>query len=288
MCLFSWGVRGAIATRDEADDDVDFELVTTYTPLLLVLLRSAGLLVLSEVSVRVLGVRQNVLVVLVVLVYCDALYWRNDKLNRAAGFLCPVALAVLAGTEVTLCSPGASRPPAVLALLSYWTVQVVWPLGSAYYLAALAFGLYLPGERQVVVASVACLGVHCVLLLAGPQGVGEVMLRAVLYYTTTMLFYYSKARLSGVDRNTHSRLTVHVGMHLLFVDVYVLAGSAVVFGLLLWRVFCRSTLPGPALRTFGAPAKVAGPAPKTAGPAMHSAGDDALAQLRAAQAMRQA
>lgn len=286
MCLFSCRLRRAIATCDEADDDVNFELVTTYTPLIMALLRSAGFLILGEVSVRALGERQNVLVVLLVLVYCDALYWRDDKLNRAAGFLCPVALAVLASTNVTLCSPGAPRPPGMLALLAYWTAQVVWPVGSAYYLAALSFGLCLPGERYVVVSSATCVSIHCVLLLGGPLGTGEVMLRAVLYYSTTMLFYYCKARLSGVDRNTHSRLSVHVGLHLMFVDVYVLAGSAVVFALLLWRVFCRSTPSGPALRTFGVVAKVS--VQKHTAPVMNNVGDDTLAQLRAAQAMRSA
>ena len=285
-----------MSTREDAEDDVDFQLVTTYTPFMVAVLRSAGLVLLCEASVRWLGARQNVFAALLALVYCDAYLWRSDKLNRAVGFLCPVGLALLATTDVTLCSgaeDGADR--ALLALLPYWTVQVAWPLGSAYYLAASAFGVYRPSERQVVGVSAACLAVHCVLLLAGRQSPGEVLLRAAAYYMTSMLFYHAKARLSNVDRNAHSRLTVHVCLHLLFVDLYVLVGSALVFGLLFWRVFLRG---GPGSGGLGSgglglgghahAAHLPGPASLAASKPTKAVPEDVLQQLRAAQALRQA
>ena len=272
---------------------MDFRLVTTYTPFMVALVRSAGLALLCEASVRWLGARQNVLSVVLALVYCDAYAWRSDKLNRAVGFLCPVGLALLATTSVTPCSGEESDDKnghSLLALLPYWTVQVAWPLGSAYYLAASAFGVFRPSERQVVGVSAACLAVHCVLLLAGRQGTGDVMLRAAVYYMTSMLFYHAKARLSSVDRNAHSRLTVHVCLHLLFVDLYVLVASVAVFGLLFWKVFLRGGGPGHAGLGLGQPGPGAAKTLSSQPPSSSSKAvpEDVLQQLRAAQALRQA
>lgn len=290
------GGARAIAAREDSEDDVDFQLVTTYTPVLLALLRSAVLVLLCEASVRALGPRQNFFAVLVVLVYCDAYLWRNNVLDRAVGFLCPVGLALLAATDVTLCSGSDETEHSLLALLPYWSVQVAWPLGSAYYLAASLFGLYKPSERQVVGVSGVCLAVHCVLLLAGRQSTGEVLVRAAAYYMTSMLFFHAKARLSNVDRNAHSRLTVHVCLHLLFVDLYVFAASVLVFNLLFWRMFYRSSPGAPSAQSASHTSahSAAHANHVNAAPGAFSAlkakavPDDVLQQLRAAQAARQA
>lgn len=247
-------------------------------------MRSVVLVVLCELYSRIMGPRQNLLVVLVVCVYCDAHSWRHDKLNRALGFLCPVALCILSTTDVTHCSALLAIDRSLAAQVVYWTVQVVWPLLASYYLAVLGFidvnNFKKPNEATLAAAGMFCLTMHCVLLMSSHQTTAEVMVRSVLYYTAGMLFYYSKSKLPSVDRNTHNWMAMHVCIHLLFVDVYVLIASVVVLGGLIWGLFFHHKRPASFLSVPDKPTASAS----------HSvvvvADDAVIQQLRAAQALR--
>lgn len=236
--LFSQARSPAMASRDDGDRDVDFQLVSTYIPVLVLMLRGVGLCVLCEVWYRVLGPRQNLLVVLLVISYSDAYYWRNDKMNSVLGFLCPVVVCLLTTTDHTLCSPRIDRAHARLPEVAvFWTLQVLWPVTSAYYFAAVIFQLRRPRELALVAFWMLCLSAHCVLLLGGHQSTGDIMLRCMVYYMFGMLFYHSKARLEAIDRNTHNCMSLHVSLHLLFVDIYIMVPNVAVLCILAWYVF---------------------------------------------------
>jgi hypothetical protein len=285
-----------IASNDDADHEVDFQLVSTYSPLLIILLRSVVLVVMCEIYTKLMGPRQNLLVVLIVWMYCDAYLWRTDKINRALGFLCPVGMCILTTTDFTHCSALVSNKRSMLAQGVYWTVQVIWPLLAAYYLAVLVLVERMqvksnPSEIVLAAASMFCLMVHCVLLLSAYQTAGEVMLRSVLYYTAGMIFFHSKSKLQCSDRNTHNWMAMHVCLHILFVDVYVLIASCVVFSGLFWRLFAyqTGTLPRPGGASTASPQSIVGltgPTPACPGKGIGATDESTMQQLRAAQAQR--
>lgn len=241
----------------------------------MLMLRGIALCVACEVMYRVIGGRQNLLVLLVVLVYGDAYMWRRHQINRVAGFLCPVALCILTSTDHTLCSPVVRDWDGKLSAMTvYWTLQVVWPLTTAYYFCSIIFKFKRPREVVLVLVWAVCLNVHCFLLLGGLQKTGEIMLRSMIYYMSATLFYHSKCRLPDVDRNTHNFVTMHMCLHLMFVDVYMLTASVVVFGALFWYLFFGS------LKTEAA--AVCTPHKIRHTPVVQD--DELLSQLRAAKA----
>ena len=110
------------------------------------------------------------------------------------------------------------------------------------------------------------------------------MLRCMIYYMFGMLFYHSKIRLHAVDRNTHNLMSMHVCLHFLFVDVYIMIPSVVVLCVFLWYVFFgrqseRAALPDKLVPSLGA---ALGTAPAH-GHSLKS-DEDLLLQLRAAKA----
>ena len=233
------------ASREHCADefDVDMRLVTTYIPLMILILRSIAMCVFCEVFYRIFGPRQNLLIIIVLIMYADASSWQRDRMNRIVGFLCPVALCIVTTTNHTLCSPVVdetlqSRLPLIII---YWTLQVLWPVSTAYYFSAVIFSFQKPREVYLITLWSACLGVHCYLLLGGFQSTGEIMLRCIVYYMTAMLFYHSKCKLAQVDRNTHHSITMHVCLHFLFVDVYIMICSVTVFSILFWYIFFNRT-----------------------------------------------
>ena len=205
---------------------------------MVLILRAITLCVVSEVVYRLLGPRQNLLVVMIVLVYSDAYYWRHEKMNGVLGFLCPVAMCLLMTTEHTMCSPRTEHTPTRWPLNGvYWTLQVLWPLTAAYYVAGVIFKFQKPREFVFVSLWTAFLAIHCGLLLGGYQTTGEIMLRSMIYYMFGMLFFHSKSRIDNIDRNTHNFMSMHVGLHLFFVDVYIMMPNVIVLCSLLWYVF---------------------------------------------------
>jgi hypothetical protein len=106
----------------------------------------------------------------------------------------------------------------------------------------------------------------------------------MIYYMFGMLFYHSKIRLHAVDRNTHNLMSMHVCLHFLFVDVYIMIPSVVVLCVFLWYVFFgrqseRAALPDKLVPSLGA---ALGTAPAH-GHSLKS-DEDLLLQLRAAKA----
>ena len=80
-----------------------------------------------------------------------------------------------------------------------------------------------------VTVSWACMALaHVMLWCLCPYALAELLGRLLLYYTSCAFFFLSSMVLPGVDLNMHSFTVVHVNMHVLFVEVYVLAVSVTI------------------------------------------------------------
>ena len=105
-----------------ADEAVDFRLVATYVPLVLLMLRGVLLLTASQFIAALLDAHGALVVTLAAVVYFDAHTFRADRLNQACGFLLPVALCIMQ-SRVPL--PSASDCDSVYVQAVMWSVDMV-------------------------------------------------------------------------------------------------------------------------------------------------------------------
>ena len=228
-----------MASSDDSACEVDFRLVTTYIPVLMLLMRSGLLVVVVDVCQRAVTWPSSLFVLVVVLVYFDAYLFRAQRLNRVCGFLAPVALGVYVSARYTTAVGGAplTHCAGLHVAAMHWAVDLAWAVTSSFFLASQALHLRLPVD--VVSASMvwaACLVAHAILACSYTTP-GEVVFRAVFYYVSCMIHYYSMTFLDGIDRNAFAFAVMHVSLHMMFVEVYVLLGSSLVFAFLYARIY---------------------------------------------------
>ena len=107
------------------DEGVDFRLVATYVPLVLLVLRGVLLLTASQFIAALLDAHGALVVTLAAVVYFDALAFRLDRLNQACGFLVPVALCIM---QARVPLPSASDCDSVYVQAVMWSVDMVRPV----------------------------------------------------------------------------------------------------------------------------------------------------------------
>lgn len=257
------------------DEPVNFQLVSTYVPLLLLLLRSVLLLTAAHLCAALLEAHGALLVILAVLVYFDAHAFRHNKLNQACGFLCPVALCVLQARV----AHGSQDCEATYLQVALWSVDMVWAVSCTSYVAIVCYkGYFVVRVLYAALGWAACAVVHA-LAACAPLDFPHQLIRTVLYYLTCTLFFYVKCSSPLVDRGSYQFAVLHVFVHIFFVQHYVLLGSvvaaAVVFGAA-YYVKVSSSFTRPAHKPY---AVTAYPAP-ACGDAESS---DLMRELRAAQ-----
>jgi len=118
----------------------------------------------------------------------------------------------------------------------------------------------------------------------------ELVSRLMLYYTSCAFFYMSSMVLPGVDRNSHTFTVVHVNMHVLFVEAYVLAVSvcisAAAYACIYYQYQARAAPETTAPAVSASSPVGVGEDRKNlhARPAPSTVHEDLLAELRAAKA----
>jgi len=265
-----------MASNEDSASDVDFRLVTTYIPVLMLLARSGLLVVVVDVCQRAVTWPSSLFVLVVVVVYFDAYLFRAQKLNRVCGFLAPVALGVYVSTRAprTHCT-------GLQVVAMHWAVDLCWAVSSSFFLASHALRLRIPVD--VVTASMAwsaCLVAHAILACSHTTS-AEVVCRAVCYYVSCMIHYYSVSFVDGIDRNALAFSVMHVSLHMMFVEVYVLLGSSLVFAFLYARIYYEGLLRSP-----GCGMDLLAPAKRSATPCCGTPAEpsELIRELRAAQA----
>jgi len=257
------------------EETVNFQLVSTYVPLLLLLMRSIFLLTAAHLGAAFLEAHGAFVVALVGLVYFDAHAFRNNKLNQACGFLCPVALCVIQA-RVARYSMDCDATYMQVAL---WTVDMLWAVSCTSYVAIVCYKGYFVVRVMYAALVWAAFAIVHALAECAPLDFHHQVIRTILYYITCTLFFYVKCSATHVDRASYQFAVLHVFVHVFFVQHYVLLGSVVavggVFGAA-YYVKISGGYPRPANKLYVATAYPAG------SPGEAEAGD-LMRELRAAQ-----
>lgn len=197
---------------------------------------------------------------------------------------------------------GHTHCPALSARTTAIAVDCAWGVGSCVFLACMLLRLRLAHQRQpFFLFSSAAFAAHTVTA-CDPGPFEHWLLRALVYATSALLLFHARARVSGLDRNTHRTLLPHVCAHTLFVHPAVLLASALFFVGVFARVYVTTytsmhtagAAPGPQPKhgpsTLSLPhthtltlAHTLTHAPAASAPELPPADPEALAELRRAQ-----
>jgi len=278
-----------MSSSDCRDDTFDLHLVRSYMPLLLLLIRSICLVLAAHVVAPFID-KSSVFVILCIIVYFDALCFWRDALNRAAGFLLPTAMAVYVNCREQQAWPADSACQRTMQLIPYWAADVSWAASSSVVFVSLC--MQVPLRLRILTISIGWAGMalaHVMLGCLQPFMLPELLGRLLLYYVSSAFFFLSSMLLPGIDRNMHSFTVVHVNMHVLFVELYVLAVSVTISAaayLCIYYQYSARTTPLPSAQPVAQQVPVAGEERSNlhVRPCPSPPSDDLLAELRAAKA----
>jgi len=227
----------------QADDAIDFRLVSTYVPLVLLVLRGVLLLGAAQLVADFLDARGALAVALVAVVYFDALAFSMCRLNKACGFLCPVALCLLQArttpVETRDCDAGYAQ-----ALV--YGVDMVWAVSATSYVAIACYKNYFVVRVAYAAAAWAFCAILHTLTTCERLDVQHQVMRTVLYYLTCTLYFYHR-HAPTLERKHHQLSVLHIFYHIFFVQRFILLGSIIiacmVFGALYYCEHLRSAHP---------------------------------------------
>jgi len=261
----------------------ELHLVRSYLPLFLLAWRACATVAVTRLLPAVLD-DTPVFACLCFLAYFDAHAFRKDTLNRAVGFMLPAAFVGYTNLRGRQAWAEVDVECARLYMLApYWAADVLWAASSSMLVAAVAFRVTVSLRVHAVAVLWAGLALcHVMLGCLRVLAWWEVLARVIWYYLSASVFFLCSLVLTGVDRNTHSFTAMHVNLHVLFVESYVLLGSVLVSLGVYAYLYWGSVAAAPSSR----PAGPGPPPPELArrpGPTTGSQ-DDLLAQLRAAKA----
>lgn len=229
-----------ISSRDDKDI-VDFKLVTTYLPILIIIMRTGMLWFLTEATRSLTGCRA--VAVVVCFVGSDCILWKHDRFSQICGFCIIPGIGFLLLLCVPL-QPGQLKDVPVFAYTSscvdvlnltiHWAADVAWAIGSGILLAHHVIGMKVPYKSICVVLGIVLLLVHAFCECENIESL-EILLRSFLFYIFCLLFYYGSD--SHGDLESLSFVTPHLGMHFLFVEKIVLGASVIIYGCLIAKLY---------------------------------------------------
>lgn len=210
---------------------VDFMHVSTYIPVIFQLLRASVLLTLLE---AVLVVQQHfaaLLVLTALVTYLDGRAFYSERLNRACGFLVPTGLIFCVNKamlmQFTECNMSNTVRLVYYILATAWATCGLGMLGMLS-MDSLANVQSRVSENTFIFVSGA-LGVANVYVECTVKPMYELLLRVALFYlftTSFILLHWSSHR---THRTLYDSVAKHITMHILFVDLYVVAASILLF-----------------------------------------------------------
>lgn len=276
-------------------------LVTSYLPILSLVIRSCLLSTLLEVLYGLQLPTHALLGVACAAVFWDFYTHRSTRVSVLCGGLAAPTLAAFMTRWCVSHSDATAMPwPPLLAPMCNTTRNFVMSclsdvglsVACSFHLCCLAFqpALALPKAPVLWTAfTVIKLWVLCDSML-----LPEILSRAVLFYVTCMLVLYATPYLPHVDRVAHRLVSPHICMHFLIVHLYVAMGSVLVFSVVLSKVYFKSA-PPPTPTTLACTVVVDNPTPSPSIPASSGLSSSAstmssdttlLEQLRRAKAQK--
>ena len=210
---------------------VDFMHVSTYIPVIFQLLRASVLLTLLE---AVLVVQQHfaMLLVLTALVtYLDGRAFYSERLNRACGFLVPAGLIFCVNKAMLMQFTGCIMSNTMRIV--YYVLATAWATCGLGMLGMLSLDSLANVQSRVsentFIFISGALGVATVYVECTVKPMYELLLRVGLFYlftTSFILLHWSSHR---THRTLYDSVAKHITMHILFVDLYVVAASILLF-----------------------------------------------------------
>ena len=226
----------------QADDVVDFRLVSTYIPLVLLVLRGVLLLGAAQLVADFLDVRGALVVALVIVVYFDALAFSGCRLNRACGFLGPVALCLLQArtmpVDTRYCDTGYAQ-----ALV--YGVDMAWAISATSYVAIACYKNYFVVPVTYAAAAWASCAMLHTFTTCEILDVQHQLIRTILYYLTCTLYFYHR-HAPALERQNHQLSVLHIFYHIFFVQRFVLLGSIIIAGIVFGALYYSDNIRSPA------------------------------------------
>ena len=207
-------------------EELDYLLVPTYFPVLLLLLRAEGLLLLYEVARGIMRSTQILNAVLCVLLYLDSILMQHRRSFEVyIGGIFPVALALVTNGIMV-------REDSSLAQQDLWHVVVdtTWAFSA---LLAVYVAVRVRDCSTYCYASLhvgCCCGVLHIVILDGYYSttLSTFMCRVVLFYVLGLCIYslhtlHAHNSQSAVSAVAHKYCTLHAAVPALFLHIYVLS-----------------------------------------------------------------
>ena len=242
--LYKSSQSGAILACD--DLCVDFRLVASYLPILLLMLR-ANLLLGGLEFLNLAGFAPNmVMLTAAVLVFWDFYANRNSQVSTlCGGLLIPITVAFTTRYLVMdyhRCS--FLRPAFACDSMQSFALELAcdaaFAVACSYQLCCLAFQPAYGIKGAPILWSVLCVG-KCWILCA-PLSAIEVVVRTTIFYVAYMLLLYAAPFLPTIDRKIHRLTAPLICVHLLLVQWYIVFGSILVYVIVLTKIYTRDTL----------------------------------------------
>ena len=216
-------------------EELDYLLVPTYFPVLLLLLRAESLLLLYEVARGIMHSTQILNAVLCVLLYLDSiLVQQRRSFDVYIGGILPVALALVTNGIMVREDPSPARQD-----LWHVAVDTTWAFSAllAVYIAVCVRNCSTYCYASLHVGC--CCGVLHIVILDGYYSttLSTFMCRVVVFYVLGLCVYSlntqhaqnapslqnTQATASAVSAVAHRYCTLHAAVPALFIHIYVLS-----------------------------------------------------------------
>ena len=226
---------------------VDVMHVATYLPLIMLLLRAAIFLTVMQVLTIVVGQIHLIVVVSAWLVYFDSCLFKNDASNRMCGFLVPIALMYGNNRLIHIqfesdVSHNFNCHISSAIFISHYVLAVTWATGSIFMLIYVFVDMpHLRLDLQVLSFFSGALGIGMLWTECLTKPFHELLLRAMMFYILTFGFCLLHAYTQHLHYRRYKTIGMHISLHLLFVNMYIVAGSVMLCIALVFYLFQKST-----------------------------------------------
>jgi hypothetical protein len=197
----------------------DFSLVSTYFPVLLLVVRSSFCVTAIYWITSILDLeQQSLLIFTVCIVYVDSVIMHENQFDRACGHLCMCALAVLTQQHETVC--GSTETVLIMVCDLLWSacagVEVI-----------LRTTRRTQGQHLQKTLLCCCFACTRVALNCNALGFMQAMCRTWLYNVLCSLMLLCSPFLPHYDGLLHFNSVIYICAHVLFVHLYAVIASVI-------------------------------------------------------------
>lgn len=217
----------------------DFSLVSTYFPILFLIIRSTCFVCVIFWISTVTNLRENGIVIITTcVVYLDSIFFHEQHFDRACGHLCVCALSFVTQQHQSVC--GNSQNLILLGCDLLWSACVSVEV-------ILRTTRTLKDSQHLQKIFVCCIFICMrVILNCDRLGFMEALLRTFLYNLVCAILLFCSTLMPHSDAILHSNAVVFLCAHIAFVHLYAVLASILfivcVHGRLVYSKIATNTL----------------------------------------------